>query len=111
MNVFEVVFTPQAEEQLEDIAHYIAVELRNPIAAEKFIDELVGESLKLSHNPEKHRLIDEEPWGKRGIRKIKVDNYYAYFWIDAENATVWIIGVVFAKRDQKKYLSTVDVDN
>ena len=47
MNVFEVVFTPQAEEQqLEDIAHYIAAELRNPIAAEKFIDDLVGESLK-----------------------------------------------------------------
>ena len=29
MNVFEVIFTPQAEEQLEGIAHHIAVDLCN----------------------------------------------------------------------------------
>lgn len=108
MNVFEVIFTPQAEEQLEGIAHHIAVDLCNRIAAEEFVDNIIEQSLKLSLNPEKYRLIDEEPWGSRGVRKIKVDNYYAYFWIDIENATVWIIGVVFAKRDQKKFLSSID---
>ena len=100
MNVFEVIFTPQAEEQLEGIAHHIAVDLCNRIAAEEFVDNIIEQSLKLSLNPEKYRLIDEEPWGSRGVRKIK--------WIDIENATVWIIGVVFAKRDQKKFLSSID---
>ena len=108
MNLFEVEFTEQAEEQLVEIAHYITVELCNPDAAEKLVDNIVSESLKLSRNPEKYHPIEEEPWGSQGIRKINVGHYYAYFWIDIENATVWIIGIVFAKRDQKKFLSTLN---
>lgn len=34
MNVFEVKLTRQAEEQIREIAWHIAVELRNPDAAE-----------------------------------------------------------------------------
>ena len=75
MNVFEVIFTPQAEEQLEGIAHHIAVDLCNRIAAEEFVDNIIEQSLKLSLNPEKYRLIDEEPWGSRGVRKIKRKNW------------------------------------
>ena len=41
MNVFEVIFTPQAEEQLEGIAHHIAVDLCNRIAAEEFVDNII----------------------------------------------------------------------
>ena len=108
MNVYEVKFTSQAEEQLENIVHYITVDLNNSDAAENLVDEIIEETEKLSKNPEKHRCIDEEAWGKQGIRKIKVKNFYVYFWIDNDNSVVWVIGIVYGKRDQKKYLDSLN---
>ena len=108
MNVFEVTITPQAESQLENIAHYIASELKDPDAAENLVDDIIDAVEGLSHNPEKYHPIDDEPWGSQGVRKIHIKNYYAYFGIDNENSTVWIIAIVYAKRDQKKFLSSLN---
>ena len=76
MNVFDVIITPQAETQLENIAHYIASELKDPDAAENRVDDIIGAVDGLSHNPEEYRPIDEEPWGSQGVRKIHVKNYF-----------------------------------
>ena len=38
MNVYEVKSTRQAEEQIREIAWYIAVELKNPDAAQNLMD-------------------------------------------------------------------------
>ena len=109
MNVYDVRVTPQAEEQLEQILYYITVNLHNPDAAEAFIDEFDEEVNKLSKNPEKHRTIDEEPWGSEGIRKIIIKNFYIYFWIDVEKSVVWVNAVVYAERDQNKFLSSINL--
>lgn len=34
--------------------------------------------------PQRIKNIDEEPWGSYGFRKIRVKNYYVYFWINEE---------------------------
>lgn len=109
MNVYEVKPTRQAEEQMRDIAWYIAVELHNPDAAENLIDELGAAFGKLAKNPEKHPLVDEEPWRSEEIRWIKVKHYLIYFWIDAENAAVQITGVVNERRDKKKFLGEMEI--
>ena len=108
MNVYDVYITRQAEELLEETLYHITVNLLNPDAADAFVDEFYEEVNKLSKNPEKHRPVDEEPWGSEGIRKITIKNYYVYFWIDTENAIVWVNAVVFAERDQYKFLSSID---
>ena len=108
MNVYDVYITRQAEELLEETLYHITVNLLNPDAADAFVDVFYKEVNKLSKNPEKHRPIDEEPWGSEGIRKITIKNYYVYFWIDVENAIVWVNAVVFAERDQNKFLSSID---
>ena len=65
MNVFEVRLTTQAEEQLRNIARYIAIVLNNPDAAENFID-LVDEKINsLSVNPEKFFLLMKNHGGQR----------------------------------------------
>ena len=40
MNNYCIIVTPQAEEQIRDIAYYIAVDLQEPGAAEVFVEEL-----------------------------------------------------------------------
>ena len=108
MNVFEVKLTRQAEEQIREVAWHIAVELHNPDAAEKLMDSLGKEIGKLGRNPEKNFLVDEEPWRSEEIRWKKVRQYLVYFWVDVENAAVQVIGICYGKRDQKRFLNTVD---
>lgn len=105
MNVFNVKSTRQAEEQLREIAWGIAVECQNPDAAENLMDVFLDEIGKLGRNPEKHRLVEEEPWRSKEVRWKKVKHYLVYFWIDVENAAVQVTGVCYEKRDQKKFLS------
>lgn len=97
MNVFEVKSTRQAEKQIREIAWHIAVELQNPDAAEDLMDSFETDINKLGRNPERHRLVDEEPWRSEEIRWIKVKNYLVYFWIDIENASVHVTGVCYSK--------------
>lgn len=108
MNVYEVRVTTQAQEQIRDIAYYIAVTLHAPDAAQAMVDDLDEVFETISQNPERQFLVEEEPWHSEGVRKIKVKNYLVYFWIDVENAAVQVIGVCYAKRDQTKFLKGID---
>jgi plasmid stabilization system protein ParE len=110
MNVYEVRVTTQAQEQIRDIAYYIAVTLHAPDAAQAMVDDLDKVFETISQNPERQFLVEEEPWHSEGVRKIKVKNYLVYFWIDVENAAVQVIGVCYAKRDQIKFLNGIDIE-
>lgn len=104
MNVFEVKLTRQAEQQMQEIASYIAVELHNPDAAENIMDAFGELFVGLCKNPEKHPIVDDEPWKSEEVRWTRVKNYLIYFWIDMENAAVQVTGIVYAARDQKKFM-------
>ena len=108
MNIFDVKPTRQAEAQMREIAWHIAVELHNPDAAENLMDDFGEAFIKLGKNPEKHSFVDDEPWRSEGVRKTKVKHFLVYFWIDVENAAVQITGVVYEKRDQKKFLKQMN---
>ena len=110
MNNYCIIVTPQAEEQIRDIAYYIAVDIQEPGAAEVFVDELQETFQTISSNPERQFLVEDEPWHSEGIRKIKVRNYMVYFWIDIENASVKIIGVCYSKRDLTRFLKGLSLE-
>lgn len=109
MNVFDVKSTRQAEAQMREIAWHIAVELHNPDAAENLMDDFGEAFEELGRNPEKHPPVDDEPWRSAGVRKTRVKHFLIYFWIDVENAAVQIMGVVYERRDQKKFLKKMNL--
>lgn len=47
---------------------------------------------------------DEQPWGELGFRKIRVKNYYVYFWFDENRKEVQIFAVIYVRRDRVKQL-------
>ena len=61
----------------------------------------------LSYSPKKYKLIDEEPWRSEGVRKISVNNFLVYYWIDEENLRVQVFAVIYEKRDQIKQLKDI----
>ena len=109
MNRYETSITQQAEEQMREIVWYITVVLSNSSAAEKLINKLQIGILGLGNNPERFPLVEEEPWRSEGVRRILINNYYVYFWIDIENACVHVIGVAFSGKNQTEFLDNLDI--
>ncbi len=105
---FEVRFTNQALEQIQEIYQYIAESLCVPDTAAKWVVNLKEEIVKLPFMPKRIPLTDEEPWHSEGVRKMTVKNHFVYFWINEEKSTVWIIAVIYARRDQKRQLEDLE---
>ena len=110
MNEYEVRVTRQALEQMKEIVHYISNDLIAPDAAGNLLDKMKAEITKLSSFPKKQALIDEEPWRTDGVRKLVVNNFLIYYWVDDENKRVQVTAVIYSRRDQIRQLSNMDME-
>lgn len=107
---YTVKITSQAEEQIQEIMHYIAYDLKAPAAALHLLDALEDSFASLTYFPQRVTLIDEEPWHTSGIHRLPVKNFLVYFWIDEDNLKVQITAVIYTKRDQLHQLSKMDME-
>ncbi len=108
---YEVKLTTQAIGQIEETVQYISKTLLEPGTARKWADTLQREIGKLDVMPSRYPLTQEEPWRTNGIRKMPVKNFLVYYLVDEEKKTVWIIAVVYGRRDQLAALSEMPRDN
>ena len=106
-NIYEVKITKQAQEHIRDIFDYIVNELLATGAANNLMDKMHKTIASLNQNPKRFQLIDEEPWKNMGIRKVVVNHFLVYYWIDEENMKVQIIAVMSERRDQLNELSKI----
>lgn len=110
MDEYTIKITSQAEKQLQEIIHYITHELKAPEAALHLLDALEKAFASLEHFPQRAALADDEPWRTNGIHCLPVKNFLVYFWIDEINKKVQITAVIYAKRDQMRQLSQMDME-
>lgn len=85
-------FSPLAEQDLEDIADYIAAD--NPARALSFVQELREQCRRISTNPRGYR---ERPEFGEGIRTCAHGRYAIFFTLDADGVTV--VRVLHGARD------------
>lgn len=104
MDEYKIKVTRQAKEHLALIREYIATELKEPAIAKRTLELLKKEMMSLQTMPYRVKCIDEQPWGELGFRKIRVKNYYVYFWVDKNKREVQILAVIYARRDQATQL-------
>ena len=104
MKTYTVRITRQAREHLRGIKKHIAEELLAPEAAKNTIAAIKKEIKSLDKMPERIKLTEEEPWRSEGIHRMRVKNYYVYFWIDDENSKVQVTSVIYVARDQAAQL-------
>lgn len=107
---YTVKITSQAEEQIQEIVHYISHELKAPEAALHLLDALENSFVSLAQFPHRVALVDEEPWRTNGIRRLPIKNFLVYFWIDEDNLRVQVTAVIYGKRDQIHQLSQMDLE-
>lgn len=104
MDDYQVVVTGDAEKSMRSIAEYISVELVNPEAAVNLLRLFGKEIMSLSNMPSRIKLTPEQPWHDLGIRRKRVKNYYLYFKVDNEERVVYVMDVVYTKRNQEDQL-------
>ena len=110
MDSYQITVTPDAEADLSELRDYIANVLRSPETARSYLHHLRKEIGSLSEMPARIKAIDEEPWHSRGIRKLIVKNFLVYFRIVEEERTVYILNVIYARRDQLRVLQQMKID-
>lgn len=110
MKTHTVRITRQAREHLRGIKKHIAEELLAPDAAKNTIAAIKKEIKSLDKMPERIKLTEEEPWRSEGIHRMRVKNYYVYFWIDEENSKVQVTSVIYVARDQAAQLILMQME-
>jgi len=79
MSVWKVLYTDRAEEDLNNVYRYIANSLLVPDTAIKQVERIMDAVDSLCEMPMRFPLYEKEPWLGRGLRKLIVDNFIAFY--------------------------------
>ena len=109
MDYYKIIITPDAEADLFDIRDYIAYTLSAPNVALNYIRTIRNEIQKLAYMASSIAPIEREPWHSRGVRKIIAKNFYIYYRPDEASDKVYILNIIYAKRDQLRALGKMDL--
>lgn len=102
---FEVIYSDRALNDLRDIHRYIATELLAPEAAKNLSDKIMTEIEALNEMPNRNPLYDKEPWHSKGLRKLVVDNFMAFYLPVEKQEQVLIVTIMYGKRNISEILS------
>ena len=110
MDSYKIIITPDAEEDLVELRNYIADVLLARDTARNYIRTIRKEIGSLSEMPAKYKPVDDEPWHSRGIRRIMANNFFVYYRIDEDRKQVFVLNVIYARRDQLRMLEQMNID-
>lgn len=96
---YSVIFAAQAERDLRGIFEYIAYSLGSPKNAAAQLDRIEKRINSLEQLPERYPLYSKEPWHSRGLRLLPVDNFCVFYFADNCAAKVFILRIMYGKRD------------
>jgi addiction module RelE/StbE family toxin len=97
--VFKIKFSEQAADDLNDIINYICDVLINPIAAERFFNELDEKLESICEFPRMFPLHQNERLNAMNVRFAVVGSYLLFYLIDDSQAVVNILRILYGKRD------------
>ena len=110
MGSYKIIITPDAEDDLVELRNYIADVLLARDTARNYIRTIRKEIGTLSEMPARYKPVDDEPWHSRGIRRIMVNNFFVYYRIDEDRKQVFILNVIYARRDRLRMLEQMNID-
>lgn len=107
---YSVVYSPKAREDLLGIGDYIAYILKAPLAADHITKLLREQAKSLSSFPERHPLMENEPWKAMNMRRLPVKNYVIFYTVSEPAHMVTIIRIVYGGRDLKGIANEITND-
>ena len=99
MTDYRVDITVTANNDVKDIVDYITNELKNPSSAKKLIMELREAFVTLKAMPNRHELVQDARLAHKGVRKLLIENYIAFYCVNEKQKNVTILRVLYKRRD------------
>ena len=95
--MYKLEYLPVARKDMIEIVRYISRELQNPDAADRLAVELVNAAESVLTFPYAAPAYQPIRSLKHEYRKILVQNYLMFYWVDEEERLVTVARVVYAK--------------
>ena len=103
-DLYTVIYSSQALEDLKDIYSCIAFELQVPDTAKNQVNRILKGISSLDFMPARFSNVDWEPWKSMKMHKLFIDNFAVFYLIDSASLTVKIIRMLYGKRDTKSMM-------
>ncbi|MDO4665511.1 MAG: type II toxin-antitoxin system RelE/ParE family toxin [Actinomycetaceae bacterium] len=100
MNNYSVFVTSQARDHLHNIFRYISIELREVGIAKKLLAQLKKRDSWAALYAKARKIGRGRTLAHCGISPDARKNYYIYFWVDDKNKKVFIVAVIYVRRNQ-----------
>lgn len=98
-DIYQIIYSPAALDDIRKIYSYIAYELRVPDTALNQVNRIRKEVRSLDSMPMRYSIVDWEPWKSMQMHKVPVDNYVVYYIVDSNLCIVTIIRIVYGGQD------------
>jgi len=96
---YSVYVSYEAEKDLTEIYGYIKYEFDNLISANKLIEKVRDSILSLEMMPYRYNIVKDGRLASYGIRMMMVNNYAVFYTVDENAKRVYVVRVLYAKRD------------
>jgi toxin ParE1/3/4 len=95
--MYELCYSPNAVQDLDEIYDYIRNEVKNPAAAQKVVFNILDTIEKLRDFPKMGSSLESITGMESDYRYLVCDSYIAFYRIDDTN--VFIDRILYARRD------------
>ena len=96
---YQYHFAKKAESDLDEILSYISIDLSNPDAAASFLKDLQAVLASICSVPKIGRIVENEFFPDREIRKSIVGNYVLYYLPNTEEKIIYILRILYGRRN------------
>lgn len=103
--MYQLEFLPIARKDMIDIVRYLSVDLQNLESASHLADELIQATKRLREFPYSAPVYQPIRPLTHEYRKLSVQNYLIFYWVDDRQQLITIARVVYAKRDLSQLFS------
>lgn len=97
--IYEVEFTENCIEEMDEIYKYISNKLFANVAANNLIQKVKEEVLALEISPMLYMKIDKTDEFEREYRRIVIKNYIVLYTIDEEQKKVYVSHMYYGRRN------------
>lgn len=102
--LYKLEFLPSARQDMVEIVRYISKELHNPAAANRLATSFLEAADRAAAFPYAAPSYNPIRPLKHEYRKIVIQNYLMFYWVDEQKKAVTIAYVTYAKRDYEQLL-------
>lgn len=98
INNYEIILTDSAKIDLEEIYEYISKNLLETNSANKLMEKIENDILRLEQHPYSCTEVQVKPHSKM-YRKLVTGKYIVLYRVDEQYKQIIIFNVVYGKRD------------